>query len=54
MVQHVEGMCAYSKHALRFIGFQKSIYKIGEDDWTGEDNIKLKYLEVAGGVKRKS
>ena len=32
----------------------KIIYKIGEDDWRGEDNIKPKYLEIAGGVKRKS
>ena len=25
-----------------------------DDDWSGEDNTKLKHLEVAGGVKRKS
>ena len=31
----------------------KIIYKIGEDDWRTKDNTKLKYLEVAGGVKKK-
>ena len=37
-----------------FCRILKIIYKIGENDWRGEDNTKLKCLEVAGGVKRKS